>query len=70
MDDWKGTVGSERSRPSNCARPANGGEEGGKVGAGGGPLIPTGVPIVSSTSDDGDKSQYSDLNPKLTMDAQ
>lgn len=51
-------MGSERSSLSNCARPGNGGQEEGKVGAGGGPQICTGILIVLSTSDEGDGSKW------------
>lgn len=46
---------SERSSLSNCAPSGNGGQEEGMVGAGGSPLICTGILIVLSTSDEGDE---------------
>lgn len=63
-------MGSERLSLSNCARPGNGGQEEGKVGAGGSPLICSVILIVSSTSDEGDESQYNGLNPHLAMGVQ
>lgn len=41
----------------------NGGQEEGKVGAGGGPLICAGILIVLSASDEGDESQNNGLIP-------